>query len=398
MIDREHIQRFKIGRYLLDVLILGATAFGGPQIHFTMFYKKLVKKRNYITEVELKELNSLCSMLPGPTSTQTIIAVGYKIGGPWLAFATLLIWIFPASLIMLSFALLIYYYDLDNPKIGFLRFIQPMAAAFIIYAAFKFRELFVQRGYQWVLMILTAVAGILFSTPYYIPIALLVGGLVSNYLHRTNYRDVSPIKNFYWGNFILWIGLFFGAALLGAITKWKFFLLFENTYRYGSIVFGGGHVLIPMMFNQFVEYKDYLTANEFLAGIGILQAIPGPVFSISTFAGALSMKEYGLAGQLLGAIATTSGIYLPCILFIFFVYPIWNQIKHFSPVKNAIEGINAASAGLVVSSAWLLFKPVEINQPNMIALVATLILLFTTKIPYPIVVVLCITAGFLFNI
>jgi chromate transporter len=398
LIDRQNIQRIKIGRFLLDVLILAGTAFGGPQIHFTLFHKKLVKQRNYLSESELKELNSLCSMLPGPTSTQTIIAVGYKIGGPWLAFATLLVWILPASTIMLSFALLIFNYELDNPKIGFLRFIQPMAAAFIIFAALKFRELFVQRAFHWVLMILTAIAGIIFTTPYYIPIALLIGGLVSNYLHRTNYHDVSPIKNIRWSNFILWIGLFLGAAALGALTKWKFFLLFENTYRYGSIVFGGGHVLIPMMFNQFVEYKEYLSANEFLAGIGILQAIPGPVFSISTFAGALSMKEFGLMGQLLGALAATAGIYLPCILFIFFVYPIWNQIKHFSPVRNAIEGINAASAGLVVSSAWLLFQPVEINQPNMAVLLATLFLLLTTKIPYPIVVILCITAGFLLNI
>jgi chromate transporter len=394
LVSKQHIRNYRTGIYLLDVLFIAISGFGGPQVHFTLFHKVLVNKRGYISESELKELNSLCSILPGPTSTQTIIAVGYKIGGRWLAFVTLVLWILPATLIMAAFGLLLFRYDLYNPKLGFLRFIQPMATAFIIYAAYKFQQLFVTKSYQWVLMIGTGVAGILLTTPYYIPVALLLGGLVSNYLNRTDYRDVKPIVNIQWKNFFVWIGLFLLAALLGAITRNKLFLIFENTYRFGSIVFGGGHVLIPMMFNQFVEYKEYLTPNEFLAGVGILQAIPGPVFSISTFTGSMSVKEWGVSGQLLGALSATAGIYLPCILFIFFVYPIWDQVKHFSPVKNAIEGINAASAGLVLSSAWLLFKPVEINEMNMTVLLATLFLLLTTKIPYPIIVLLCILAGF----
>jgi chromate transporter len=397
LIRRNKIKQFRLGLFLLDVLFIAITGFGGPQVHFIQFHNRLVKKRSYLTEIELKDLNSLCAMLPGPTSTQTITALGFKKGGPWLAFATLIVWILPATIIMLTLAMVLHLFNLDNPKLGFLKFIQPMATGFIIYAAYTFRTIFVTKMHHWFLMTGAALAGVWFKTPLFIPLVLIAGGFISNILNRTNYTDVKPIKNINWQNLILLVGIFLLAASIGALTKNRLFLIFENTYRYGSIVFGGGHVLIPMMFNQFVEYKQYLNANEFLSGVGMLQAIPGPVFSIATFAGAMSMKTYGVYSILLGGLVATAGIFLPGVLMIFFVYPIWDQIKYFSPVKNAIEGINAASAGLVVSSAWLLFKPVEINEMNMIVLLSTLFLLLTTKIPYPVIVLLCMTAGFIYT-
>lgn len=382
--------------FLLDVFSLALTAFGGPQIHFTMIHRKLVIKRKYITENELKELNSLCNMLPGPTSTQIITAIGYKMGGPMLAFLTLTVWVLPATLIMGAFAIILFVLELDNPKLHFLKYIQPMAVGFIIYAAYKIKDLFVTKTHHWVLMILSAVAAILSNTPYVFPLLLVLGGVVSNYVNRSNYADVKPIKNIQWGNFALFLGVFLAAAGLGAVTKNTGFLIFENTYRYGSIVFGGGHVLIPMMYNQFVEFKHYLTSSEFLAGVGILQAIPGPVFSFATFTGSLALKDYGIMGMMAGGLIGTVAIFLPGILLIFFMYPMWNQIKHFSPVKNAIEGINATSAGLVIASAYLLFKPLEINEMNMLVMIGTLFILLTTKIPNPIIVIMCILAGLIF--
>lgn len=382
--------------FLLDVFSLALTAFGGPQIHFTMIHRKLVVKRKYITEAELKELNSLCNMLPGPTSTQTITAIGYKIGGPTLAFLTLTVWVLPATFIMGSFAILLYLLELDNPKLNFLKYIQPMAVGFIIFAAYKIKDLFVTLTHHWVLMLLSAIAAILSNTPYIFPLLLVIGGVVSNFVNRSNYADVKPIKNIQWPNFALFLGIFLAAAVLGALTKNSGVLIFENTYRYGSIVFGGGHVLIPMMYNQFVEFKHYLTSGEFLAGVGILQAIPGPVFSFATFTGSMALKDLGVMGMIAGGLIGTVGIFLPGVLLIFFIYPMWDQMKHFSPVKNAIEGINATSAGLVIASAYLLFKPVEVNEMNMLVLIGTLFILLTTKIPNPVIVIMCIFAGLIF--
>ena len=389
-------KQIKILIYLLDVLKLAVTAFGGPQMHFTQFHNVFVLKRNYVTEEELKELNSLCSMLPGPTSTQTITAIGYSIGGPSLAFITLAIWVLPASMLMLSFAILLSLLDITNPKLDFLKYLQPMAVGFIIYAAYQIKNLFVQRIHHWVLMVLSTVLAIVIETPLVFPLILLVGGFVSTQINKANYRDVKPIKNIHWKNFFLFVGVFLLAAILGALTKNKAFLLFENTYRFGSIVFGGGHVLIPMMYNQFVEFKHYIEPNTFLAGLGILQATPGPVFSFSAYAGAMALNEWGIWGQVVGGVIGTVAIFLPGILLIFFIYPIWAQVKHYSPIKNAIEGINATSAGLVLASAYLLFEPIQVNEPNMLVLLGTLFLLLTTKMPSPLLVLLCIAVGFVF--
>lgn len=382
--------------YLLDVLKLALSAFGGPQMHFTLFHKHLVIKRGYITEDELKEINSLCNLLPGPTSTQTITAIGYKLGGNVLAFLTLVVWAFPASLLMLLFAIGLTLFDLSNPKLGFLKFIQPMAVGFVVYAAYKIHALFVTRPHHWVLMILAAVLAIFINSPYVFPALLIIGGFVSTQVNKANYSDVKPIKNINWSNFFWFIGVFVVVGILGLITKNKAVLVFEHTYRFGCLVFGGGHVLIPMMYNQFVEFKHYLTDETFLAGVGLLQAIPGPVFSFGTYTGAMSLNNWGITGQLLGGLIGTTAIFLPGLLLIFFVYPIWAKVKNYSPIKGAVEGINATSAGLVIASAYLLFKPLEVNEANMLVLLCTLFLLLTTKMPNPVIVLLCILAGLIF--
>jgi chromate transporter len=258
--------------------------------------------------------------------------------------------------------------------------------------------MFVTKRYHWSLLILTAGVGILESSPFLIPIMLLIGGLTTSYINtRGVIEKPQPIKNIHWDKLAWFLGIFAMAAIIGVGTQNKLILLFENNFRYGSIVFGGGNALIPLMFNQFVNYKHYMTGSEFLAGIGLLQATPGPVFSIAAYNGAMSMKEAGLLGQILGMLSSTIGIFLPGILLLFFALPIWNQIKKFAPIYNAIEGINATSAGLVVVSAYLLFLPVPVNEENMLVLLGTLFLLLSTKVPTPLIVLGCLLGGYFFS-
>ncbi|TAE83918.1 MAG: chromate transporter, partial [Bacteroidetes bacterium] len=221
------LKRKRLWVYLLDVLKLALTAFGGPQMHFTQFHKQLVLKRHYLSEHELKEINSLCSMLPGPTSTQTITAIGFKLGGPTLAFITLGIWVLPASLFMLLFAMVLSLFDMSNPKLDFLKFIQPMAVGFIIYAAYKITLLFVTRIHHWVLMLLAAGLAVFINSPYVFPVLLFIGGFVSTQVNKANYRDVRPIKNINWSNFLLFFGIFSVIGILGLVTQNKAILVFE---------------------------------------------------------------------------------------------------------------------------------------------------------------------------
>src|SRR5687768_8053503 len=131
------IGRIRYYIFLKDVLILALTAFGGPQAHIAMLLKRMVIKRAYLTEAELIELNALCQVLPGPTSTQTITAIGFKVGGPNLAYLTLLVWIFPGVTIMSLAALVINYLQDQGISLQFMRFIQPMAIGFMALAAYR---------------------------------------------------------------------------------------------------------------------------------------------------------------------------------------------------------------------------------------------------------------------
>ncbi|MCK5370755.1 MAG: chromate transporter, partial [Cyclobacteriaceae bacterium] len=130
------VKRIRYFIFLKDVLIISVGAFGGPTAHLAMLLKKMVKERAYLTEEDLMELNALCQILPGPTSTQTITAIGYKIGGPLLAYLTLMVWLIPAFCIMTTVGLLMSHFDEMNKSVEFTKFLQPMAVGFVAYAAY----------------------------------------------------------------------------------------------------------------------------------------------------------------------------------------------------------------------------------------------------------------------
>ncbi len=148
--------------FLKDILLLALTAFGGPQAHIAMFLDILVVKRRYVNEAELIELNALCQILPGPTSTQTLMAIGYKRGGTYLAFWTLCVWILPATLLMTSAAIGLAYIQKQQISLDFTRFIQPMAIGFVSFAALRISRKVVKTKTAFILMILAGVVSYLY--------------------------------------------------------------------------------------------------------------------------------------------------------------------------------------------------------------------------------------------
>ncbi|OIN58436.1 chromate efflux transporter [Arsenicibacter rosenii] len=379
-----HVKPVRKIRYLIflkDVLILALTTFGGPQVHLVMMYERFVKKRHYLTEDELLELNALCQILPGPTSTQTITALGFRIGGPNLAYLSLFIWALPGVTVMTIAAMGVYYLERHNLSLAFTRFIQPMAVGFLVSAGYRIGKKVVKNRVDLVLLVLAAVAAYVFRSPYMTPVVLLVGGITTAFTYeKQQVMDKKPI-HIEWSNFILWIGVLVVAAILGALTNWLPIRLFENFYRNGSLVFGGGQVLTPMLYNEFVEFKQYLSPEEFLSGLGLVQAIPGPVFSFASYIGALSMRQEGFHGQLLGSMASTLGIFLPGTFLIFFVFHFWDQLKRYRAVRASLEGINAASSGLTAAAAVVLFEPMALDWQMLLVIVATILLLEFTKMP-----------------
>jgi chromate transporter len=407
---------FKRVRYYLflrDVLLLALTTFGGPQAHLAHFQNVLVKKRKYLSDDDLMELNSLCQILPGPSSTQILISVGFKIGGPNLAYLTLLVWTLPSVIFMTVMAIALFDIQQLQWSLEFTRFIEPIAVGFVSYAAYILCLKSVKTKTAVLLVIFAAVASYIFQSPFVYPIILLIAGLTTALKFKAQPKEEKRKINVAWANFALWAGVLILAATLGWATKsipevTRPIRLFENFYRNGSLVFGGGQVLTPMLYTEFVKKdeatpnirkvefrkKEYLTHDEFLTGYAIAQSLPGPVFAFCAFIGSLSMREYGTLGEIVGAFMSSAGIFLPGAFLIFFVIRFWDSLKKYRAVRASLEGITAASAGLVVTAAIILFQPLDFTFLNFAFTLGTFGLLAFTRIPSPIIILV----GFLLGI
>jgi chromate transporter len=407
-------QRVRYYIFLKDVLMLALTAFGGPQAHIAHFQKVLVDKRGYLSEADLLELNSLCQVLPGPSSTQTIIGIGFKIGGPNLAYLTLLVWTLPSVIFMTILGISLFDIQQLNWSLEFTRFIQPMAVGFVSYAAYSISLKTVNTKTGILIMAGAALTSYFIQTPVIYPVILFLSGLIASAKFRSQPREEKDKVRIQWANFLLWIGVLVFAALLGWATRsipevTRPIRLFENFYRNGSLVFGGGQVLTPMLYTEFVKKdssevarrpvefskKEYLTHDEFLTGYAIVQTLPGPVFAFSAFIGSLSMREYGTLGEIIGAFMSAAGIFLPGTFLIFFVIRFWDSLKRYRIVRASLEGITAASAGLVAAAAIILFQPLDNTFLNFSFTIGTFCVLSFTRIPSPIIILAGLLLGFL---
>ena len=375
------IRRFRYIIYLSDILLLSCTAFGGPQVHLMMMIERLVRKRNYITEEELLELQALCQVLPGPSSTQTVTAIGLKIGGQPLAYLSLIVWSLPAMILMTMAAIGIHYLERHQISLSFTRFVGPMAVAFLMFGAYSIARKVIHNAQAWSFLIISIILAYLYPSPYMTPVLIISGGVAASLNFKKHEKmDKGPIK-ITWRPLIFWISVLIAAAIVGKITNSLPVRLFENFYRNGSLVFGGGQVLIPILYNEFVEFKSYITEQEFLSGMALTQVVPGPVFSIATFVGSMSMQPNGITGQIIGGFVATAGIFLPGTFFIFFAYPFWDQLKKYRGIRASLQGVHAASCGLTIAAAISMFEPMINDMQPLFTVLGTLIILTFTKVP-----------------
>lgn len=387
-----------------------------------MMLKTFVDKRRDVTKEELMEYISFCQMLPGASSTQTLTLIGYKRGGIPLAVVTLLIWILPACTIMGLLSFLVGSIGEVKLQTDIFQFIPEMAIGFLIYAAYKAFKLSVNNLITFIVMLVSmASTYLLFKTPWVIPILIFLGGIVTNFSNkRFPNREKAKPRNIRWTNIWLFLLIFLIAGFLSEVARkqdWKdrkAFNLFENFYRFGSFVFGGGDVLIPMMVDQYVarptakKFKDStqniirINRDDLLTGAGVVRAIPGPVFSIASYTGGIALKDEGVAFQVLGCIIGTVAIFLPSVLLVLFFFPVWQYLKKFVIVFRALEGINAVVVGLMWAASLYLLKDIFITSftyesfINIAVIALTFCILKLTKLPPPIIVFTCLLIGLIF--
>jgi chromate transporter len=392
--------------FLRDVVFYTFTAFGGPQAHIAVLLREFVEKRNYITEAELMELNALSQLLPGPSSTQTLVGIAWKVGGLQLAIVTFLIWILPSASIM-CLAAISYGMFADKARFAeILRFVQPIAVGIVAYATYSFANKFLKSRVSTMLAIGSLIATLILQNAYAFPLLVLLGGIISsametqpqeNELRVKLFSNVNPNKVAYF------IGILLFFAALGAVVNQTspFSLpirLFENFYRNGILIFGGGQVLVPLMYTEFVEAKHYLTRPEFLSGYALQQALPGPTFSFTSFVGGISMgnKGGGIMGQIIGSVVAVIGINTPGLILILFIVPFWDDLKKITRIKNSLSGINAVAVGFMATALILLTRPFGLNWMAYLLMAGTFVLLNYTKIKTPVVIIIGIALGLIF--
>lgn len=391
--------------FIKNVIFFTFTAFGGAQAHVALLLRYFVKKNQFITEEDLLELNALAQVLPGPASTQTIVGIGYKVGGLKLAILTFLIWILPSAAVMtlaaISYALL----DQKQKFVEILEYIHPIALGIVAYAAYNLGKKVLKSEILVLLAIGAIVATLVLKNAYVFPLAILIGGMISSAIGTPTeeseirvrlFANINPRKLSYF------IGLLLLMAILGAIINRTspFSLpirLFENFYRNGIFVFGGGQVLVPLMFTEFVEMKHYLLQSDFISGFAFQQILPGPTFSFTSYLGALSMKQggYDIGGQVLGGFLAVLGINLPGLILVLFIVPFWNDLKKITRIKKSLSGINAVSVGFIIAAFILLVKPIGFEIMPIFLIITTFLILNFTKISPPFIILAGIILGYL---
>ncbi len=384
--------------FLKDAFICSLGAYGGPEAHIGVFIDQLVVKKKYLAEEELIELVALCSILPGPTSTQTLVAVGYKMGGPLLALFTMLVWALPVLTVMTILSFVYQIFEAFNISAGGLRYIGPMAVGFIIVAAFKITRKVVTDWITGALMVAAAFITYFFHIPWVFPVLLLLGGVVSIITSGESELWNKVKVNPPW-KYLFWFCFFaIGGIAMNFIFENRLVHLFESFYRYGYLVFGGGQVVVPVMYSELVELNSYMSHQEFLTGYGLVQGLPGPMFSFSAYAGGMSFREGGAFLQILAAIIGGVGIFLPGLLLIYFVYPVWENLKQIKAIKISLKGINAVAGGLIAVAAVILMQKSGFSIDNLMVTLLTIILISTKKMPAPLVVLIALALGFIMPI
>lgn len=404
--------------FLKQVFLYSLTAYGGPQAHIAMMMKLFTEKRHYVTKEELLEYNGFCNLLPGASSTQTVTLIGYKRGGVPLAVVTLLVWIAPASILMGAFSFLLPYIDEKSLHTDIFKFIPSMAVGFLAYAALVSFRVSVNNLITWIIMLFCTVATyVLFRSPWIFPALIILGGAVTNISHKRIPQTEQKPRKVKWYNIWLFAFIFLAAGVVSETARkndWpnrKPINLFENTYRMGSLVFGGGNVLMPMMYEQFsvrpevVRQKNpnviQIDKDAMTTGMGMVRAMPGPVFSYASFVGGMALRDMGPTLQVVGVAIGSIAIFLPSALLVLFFFPIWTYLKKYAVIYRSLEGINAAVVGIMIAATFYIMKDISLVEVKWISLInigvitTTFLLLYFTRVASPFIVLGCLLLGYL---
>ncbi|MEA2119960.1 chromate efflux transporter [Halovibrio sp. HP20-50] len=385
--------RGRIGEVFWAFLALGLTSFGGPVAHLGYFRTAFVERRQWLTEQAYADLVALCQFLPGPASSQVGFALGLLRAGPWGAAMAWLAFTLPSAIILVLFAFGAAV--LDGPIAnGIIHGLKVVAVAIVAHAVWGMARNLCPDKTRTGIALAAVFTVVLVSGPLGQVAAIILGGLVGLALCRNSTAATSS-ESLHFSvsrrSGMVALGLFAGLLvllpLLAGAAAWLD--IADAFYRSGALVFGGGHVVLPLLEAEVVQ-SGWITPDEFLAGYGAAQAIPGPLFTFAAYLGALLPGINGFVGALLALLA----IFIPGFLLLVGVLPFWNQFRQWDSAQALMRGANAAVVGILGAA---LYQPVwtsAIIGAEEFALALTGFLLLTVwKLPAWVVVAIVAFAG-----
>ena len=374
-------------------LALGLTSFGGPVAHLGYFRTAFVERRQWLSEQAYADLVALCQFLPGPASSQVGFALGLMRAGPWGAAMAWLAFTLPSAIVLVLFALGAAV--LDGPVAsGIIHGLKVVAVAIVAHAVWGMARNLCPDKTRTGIALAAVFAVVLVSGPLGQVAAIVLGGVAglllcrqsaaassSESLHFPVTRQAGTLA------LLIFAGLLVLLPLLAASAGWL--NVVDAFYRSGALVFGGGHVVLPLLEAEVVQ-SGWITADEFLAGYGAAQAVPGPLFTFAAYLGALLPGIPSVIGALLALLA----IFVPGFLLLVGVLPFWNQFRQWSSAQALMRGANAAVVGILGAA---LYQPVwtsAILGPYEFVLALTGFLLLTVwKLPAWVVVIVVALGG-----
>jgi chromate transporter len=367
---------------------LGLTSFGGPIAHLGYFRDEYVVRRQWLDEQRYADLVALCQFLPGPASSQVGIGLGIMragfLGGlvAWLGFTL------PSALALMLFAFGVQSVDVTGA--GWLHGLKIVAVAVVAQAVWGMARSLCPDRERATIAILAAIAVLAVPTAAAQLLVIAVAGLVGWRLLAapavtpTTHTAVPISRRTGVIALVLFFGFLIGLPLLRLVAPSQGLALFDTFYRVGSLVFGGGHVVLPMLAAEVVP-NGWVTQEAFLAGYGAAQAVPGPLFTFAAYLGVMmAQPPNGVAGSMLALI----GIFLPSFFLVVGALPFWEAARSRPAFQAALRGVNAAVVGLLGAALYSPIWTSTILAPTdlMLALVAFGLLMFWKTPPWLVVI------------
>jgi chromate transporter len=383
----------RTGGKVLEVLgasfKLGLTSFGGPVAHLGYFHDEYVKRRKWLDEKSYADLVALCQFLPGPASSQVGISIGMLRAGLPGGIASWLGFTLPSAVALMVFAYAVRGFDAGAA--GWVHGLLIAAVAVVAQAVWGMAGKLANDRIRGTLAILTAIIVLLFPSAFVQLLAIAAAALFGRLflpksaVPETPRIGISVGRRMAAAAWLLLFGLLVVPPMLREIVQAKWLALFDSFFRVGSLVFGGGHVVLPMLQAEVVP-AGWMTDSQFLAGYGAAQAVPGPLFTLSSYLGTV-------AGGWAGGVIALLAMFLPSFLLVAGSLPLWDAVRRRPGVQSALGGVNAAVVGILLAAFYNPVWTSAVRTPYDFALAAASFgLLMLWKLP-PWIVVLFSAAG-----